>query len=179
MLILLPTFIVGGWPAVWQPVGWHLDRQIESGTLLGFLDASFGKRGLGWLNSIELMPLFTLLGFSGVLLVFLKRLMTIRKLLLASILTMILFILFTRIFSPQWWLWILPFLILTIENKMDVVLIILYDLLDYAAFPLVYDMAGIDSPAYLLVTGLLLGIMLIFFVRTARKLCQEERRELA
>jgi uncharacterized membrane protein len=174
LLILLPTFILGGWQAVWQPLGWHLGRLAESGTFSGLVDGYLGNSGLGSVQPGGLTPIFTSLGFSGLLLIFLSSLTTIKKVLLASITTLLIFIFFTRIFSPQWWLWILPFLILTIENKIDLILIVLYDLLSYAAFPFAYDLTGNRSTIFLLISGLLLILIVILVIRTIMKNKMEE-----
>jgi hypothetical protein len=179
LIIVLPTFILGGWQAIWQPVAWHLGRLAEPGTFVGLVDRYLGESGLGWIKPGGLTTIFTLLGFSGILLIFISSLTTIKKVVLASMITLLMFIFFTRIFSPQWWLWILPFFILSIEKKIDLILIVLYDLLSYTAFPLVYDLAGVKSAAYLLITGLLLVLMIIFIIRTFRKLSQLERRDTA
>lgn len=170
-LILLPTLILGGWQAVWQPYAWHLNRLVEPGTSLWLAGTFLGERGR---TSATLTSLFTLLGFSGIFLLFLKELKSVKKVILASIATLLVFIFFTRIFSPQWWLWILPFLILTIENKFDLILVVLYDLLNYLAFPITYDLLGNESNLYRLVTGLLLILIIILFIRTIMKLKRAE-----
>ncbi len=171
VLILLPTFISGGWQAVWQPYAWHLHRMAEAGTSLWFIGAALGRKG----NIPPLLTsLFTLLGFSGIFLVFLKGLGSVHKAILSSIATLLVFIFFTRIFSPQWWLWILPLLILTVDSKLDLILIILYDLLDYAAFPITYDLTGSESAIHLLVNGSLLILIVVLFMRTIVKLKRVE-----
>jgi len=172
--ILLPTFILGGWQAVWQPYAWHLNRLSEPGTFQWFVGNALGDGGLGWIDPAALTTFFTVLGFSGILLVFQKGLTSVNKVVLTSIAVLLLFIFFTRIFSPQWWLWILPFLILTIDTKLDLILIILYDLLDYAAFPITYDLTGSESTIHLLVTGSLLILIVFLFVRTIMKLKRVE-----
>jgi hypothetical protein len=171
--ILLPTFILGGWQAVWQPYAWHLNRLVEPGTFLWLAGTYLGEGGKA---SATLTSLFTLLGFSGVSLVILKGLKSVNRVILSSIATLLIFIFFTRIFSPQWWLWILPLMILTIENKFDLILVVLYDLLNYLAFPITYDLLGNKSPFYLLITGLLLTLIVILFIRTIMKLMSTERQ---
>jgi hypothetical protein len=174
LLIVLPTFLQGGWQAVWQPYSWHLGRLAESGTALSLASTFFGESGLGWINSAKLLSVFTILGFSGILLIFIKGQPSVRKLMLTSIVSLLVFIFFTRIFSPQWWLWILPFLILTIDDKLDLILIVLYDLLSYASFPLAYDLTGRASTIYLLLTSSLLILMIIFMIRTMTKLIRPD-----
>jgi hypothetical protein len=175
-LIVLPTYILGGWQAVWQPSAWHLERSVEPGTFLWVTEYFLSVTGVNWIKSDTLTTIFTGLAFSGILLVFIKPPTTVKKVILSATVSILMFILFTRIFSPQWWLWVLPLLILTIDHKFDLILIILYDLLNYAAFPLAYDLTAVESPVYLVITGLLLLIMLIFIIRTVGKLSSRERR---
>jgi len=46
---------------------------------------------------------------------------------------------FTSFYSPQWWLWYLPFLIFLIKSWQDAGLIIVYDMLNYIQFPLLFN----------------------------------------
>ncbi|MBN2677866.1 MAG: hypothetical protein JXR32_07355, partial [Anaerolineaceae bacterium] len=86
--ILLPTYIQGGWQAVWQPYSWHLNRMVEPGTSLWFLYQLFGHAGEEIIKPGVLAVIFTLMGFGGVLLVFFNRFDSIKKVILASILSL-------------------------------------------------------------------------------------------
>jgi len=46
---------------------------------------------------------------------------------------------FTSFYSPQWWLWYLPFLIFLIESWQATGLIIVYDILNYIQCPLLFN----------------------------------------
>lgn len=176
ILILLPTFITGGWDALLQPYTWHLERLVEPGTLLWLVYRALGVSESGWIKPGLLGQIFTLLSFSGFLLIFLKRIDSIQKVMVAVTISLLIFILFTRIFSPQWWLWVLPFLIITSNTKVDLSLIVLYDLIDYVAFPVLYDLAGSESIAYLTVTGMLMVLLVVFIVRSIIRLNRTEGR---
>jgi hypothetical protein len=54
--------------------------------------------------------------------------------------------LFSRIFSPQWILWVLPFLILCCHDVTDMLLTIAYGILVYMAFPIAYDLKLAQLP---------------------------------
>jgi hypothetical protein len=168
--IVLPTFIQGGFQAVWQPYSWHLARMVEPGTLLWFLYQLFGHAGEELIKPGILATIFTFLGFGGVILVLFLRFDSIEKVMLASILSLLLFIFVTRIFSPQWWLWVLPFLIITYDKLFDLILIVIYDLTNYAAFPVAYDLSGRDSIESLVLHGVLIALMMVLITRTVWKI---------
>ncbi|MBN2678068.1 MAG: hypothetical protein JXR32_08385, partial [Anaerolineaceae bacterium] len=76
----------------------------------------------------------------------------------------------TRIFSPQWWLWVLPFLVLTYDQFLDLILIVIYDLVNYATFPVAYDISGRASLESLVLHGVLLALLIVMVIRTGWKI---------
>jgi hypothetical protein len=68
---------------------------------------------------------------------------------------------FTSFYSPQWWLWYLPFLIFLIENWRDAGLILVYDILNYIQFPLLFN---IDPNTTILVFTVSIRTILLVFI---------------
>jgi uncharacterized membrane protein len=141
-LLVLPTFLTAGFPGLIQPYAFHDARGIEFAALPGFVQSVLG----GWLGIAIRVPLLTtvflVLSVLPVLLSVFARIDTMNKVVFWSILIITSFMLFSRIWSPQWMLWLLPLLILTARTPRHIHLIICYGVLNYLAFPLVYDLAG-------------------------------------
>jgi len=62
-----------------------------------------------------------------------------------SLLVLSFYIFLSPYYSPQWFLWLLPLLVLLPLNKKEVWLIIVYDLLNFIFFPVVYRYIGYES----------------------------------
>lgn len=81
---------------------------------------------------------------------------------------LLLFLLFSKVYSPQFILWVLPFWALVMRGRRGIYLGILVDLVHYFSFPLVYDTLGWMSVGYELLAFLrtvLLGVMLVMVWR--------------
>ena len=142
-LLILPTLLTAGLPGVLQPYAFHGGREIEYAALPALFHSIFS----GWFGiPINVLSLLTtvFLGLSVLpaLLSVFSRIDTIDKVVYWSILVITSFIFFSRIWSPQWMLWLLPLLILTARAPRHIYCIILYGILNYMAFPLTYDLAG-------------------------------------
>ena len=174
-LIVLPTFILGGFQAVWQPYGWHLGRVVEPGTLLWFINNIVFNLTGGKADLLSAAPVFTIIQFMGILSIFITRMDTFKKVVLASVVSILVFIIFSRIYSPQWWLWALPFLILSIDKLTDLCLIVGYDILNYITFPVIYDLTGRESLICLTLNVLGLLILSALAIRALVKLDRLKR----
>jgi hypothetical protein len=73
------------------------------------------------------------------------------------------FVLFSRIWSPQWFLWLLPFLIISARNIKSVGLIIAYNVTTYLCFPVIFDYYG-SSSYQLQISGLLTYLILFIII---------------
>lgn len=67
------------------------------------------------------------------------------NLIMWSLLVLSFYIFISPYYSPQWFLWLLPLLVLLPLNKKEVWLIIVYDLLNFIFFPVVYGYIGYES----------------------------------
>jgi hypothetical protein len=159
LAILLPTFLAGGLPAVLQPYLLQGGRSLESISLAALTyQALTVWLGLN-LNVSLLVYLFTGLQFIASPFSLLRRIDTFEKTLHWSIVIVAAFMLFSRIYSPQWLLWLMPLLILVADNLSDLLWIAFYGVVTYLTFPVVYDLAAQDS---LFLKGLgLIGAMIL------------------
>lgn len=147
VLIALPTILTGGLSAFLEPYLFHAGRGLEQVSLPTLLFLFFSNIGLH--PGLELFTYaFLVLQFLPAPLGLFAYIDTEEKLLRWIILVIGAFILFSRVFSPQWLLWMMPFLILAVRNWFDVALIIFYNLVTYLTFPLAYDLFGVSSTAY-------------------------------
>jgi hypothetical protein len=142
LFIILPTYFQGGIDAVLFPYQFHVDRGMEfvafplliNHILLDFADISISQQYF-------FLFFFVLQILPPLLAIFLK-INTLERLVKYCIIVISMFILFSRVNSPQWYLWLLPFLIISIKNKTDVWIIVLYNIAAYLFFPVVFDLFG-------------------------------------
>lgn len=77
-----------------------------------------------------------------------------RELIYGMSLIMMLFVLFNKFYSNQWIIWFLPLLILFVRSKKEIILVILFDLINYLQFPIAWDALGQFSWSFHLVAAL-------------------------
>lgn len=80
--------------------------------------------------------------------------------------TVFVFVFFNKVFSPQYAMWIVPFLALFLINSYkEIILFYLFQIVMYLEFPLLFNQIYIDylNPYYLSETESLLNISLVFF----------------
>lgn len=151
ILGILPTLLSGGVKALVVPYVFHAAR--GNGESLFYLL----KKILG---SDAWFFIFFLLQFSVIPLCLIAKIDSLKKVLNWSCLSILIFMLFAKFYSPQWILWILPFFILRSKNMKDVLLIVLFDLITYLYFPVIY----IGFPKLLYSITVAKTILLLYFV---------------
>jgi uncharacterized membrane protein len=166
ILIMLPTLVMGGADAVLSPFILHAERGMEQISLPVLLNVV-----LSWLkitpNLTQIKYTFLILQLVMVPVSLFVRIDTFEKVLQWEILVLVFFILFSRIYSPQWILWLMPVMILSIRTRFDLAWIVVYNVVVYLAFPVAVDLRGIDSLEYklageanMIVLAVILGIAL-------------------
>ncbi len=167
VLILMPTLIDGGVSAVLVPYTFHAARDVGPSALPGLLQPlldtiPFLRLPLGILDLVVLaLQVAPSLGAA------LVRLDSFPRLLNWMTLTVTAFTLFSRIWSPQWLLWIFPFLILLAETRFDVALTAAYGIVTYIQFPIVYDVFGRLSPQMHLISWLNIALLVLILASLA------------
>ncbi|MBI4426129.1 MAG: DUF2029 domain-containing protein [Candidatus Kerfeldbacteria bacterium] len=94
-----------------------------------------------------------------------------------SVLTLLLFIQFFPYHSPQWFIWILPLLVLVIETRAQLAVVISYGLVTYLQFPVAFNYFGYDSLVHGGIVMLRTTLHLSLFVLLAREFISGQRRD--
>lgn len=167
-LIVAPILVAGGLRAVAQPYAYHAGRGLELVSLPALVyEAS--KQGLGFDLGQRLVRVTCLgLVIAVVLASVVARVESVDKLARWSLAVIASSVLVSPICSPQWILWLLPLMILTARNRRDVSWIVAYAILNYLAFPLIYDIVGHASLPLAVVSLLVFGILLRTVIVSAR-----------
>lgn len=139
LVIAAPTLLAGGVKAFLTPYLFHAGRNLETISLPALLFGAMQNWfGVVTIRSIwiDIFVVFQILvaPFS-----FFDRIDNYDKVLYWNILIVACFMLFARIYSPQWLLWLMPMLILTARTRLDIVWIVFYGIATYIGFPVVWD----------------------------------------
>ncbi len=173
LALLLPTILSGGLKGLLAPYVTQLSRGFDQPSLF-FLASLFLDRGFGLdINNVYFAGASLLLQFSMIPLCVTSRVDTVDKVIRWTLLSVLVFIIFARINSPQWILWVSPLLILTASGRMFVAGIILLDLLTYLQFPVLFHLREYGGPYYdlfLLVFSVKLALQILFAVSIFRGL---------
>lgn len=166
--VLLLSYFQGGTESILAPYQFHTARGMEHIALPALLVNLL--RTILNLEVAYYFLFFFAIQVSGPILVFLTKLDSLDALIHYSIVVIGIFILFSRIWSPQWFVWLMPFLIISAKNKKDAGLIIVYNFMTYLCFPVLFDFY--EYGAYrLLVPGVLTyTILVIIIIRSLRHL---------
>ena len=176
-LIILPTILAVGWEGFLVPYQFHLGRGVNRESLPFLIVLVIMAAGLfeGFIKSL-VYNLFLLL---QVAIPFVSVFGVVRdklSVLAWSSSAILCFMLFAKYYSPQWLLWIVPFLILLARNRRDVVMIVLFDLLTYLKFPVAFDLADHSKFGYFDVLILLNILFLLYFVYRSLSTIYSESR---
>jgi hypothetical protein len=166
--ILLPVFLSSGVDGLLAPHITQLSRSTNQPSLF-FLASLFMRRGLDInIDNIYFAALTLVLQFSAVPLSVTSRIDSIDKVVRWSAFSVLVFIIFARINSPQWILWISPLLLVITASRFDVTGIILLDLFSYLQFPLLFNFRTLSDTYYnlfLLVFSAKLVLLICFAVQ--------------
>lgn len=167
LFIVLPTYIFGGMDAVLAPYRFHNQRSIETVSLPALVSNLLNAE-----NSIQstLMPLFFVLQLLPAIFAIFFRINTHEKLLYWYIIIICNFIIFARIYSPQWLLWVFPFFILSLKNKIDIGIAVFYGISNYIGFPITWDYFGKSSPQLAIMGALHIIILAAIIWSAVQKL---------
>jgi hypothetical protein len=163
--LILPTLLSGGARALLAPYITHLSRGFDQPSFL-FLVSLFLDRGFGLgIDNVYFAGAALALQFSMVPLCVTSRVDSVDKVIGWSLLSILVFIIFAKINSPQWILWVSPLLILMARGRLFVAGIILLDLLTYLQFPILYYFRAYGDLYYdlfLLAFALKIALLILF-----------------
>lgn len=141
-VIILPTIFSGGIDGLLVPYKFHWSRGMNRESSLYIINYLFNNVfNINIANKFTFF-LFLLLQFSIVPLCITSKIVSFDKVIKWSALSILIFLLFAKYYSPQWILWISPFLILNAKKRSDIAWIILFDLLTFIYFPISFDLFG-------------------------------------
>ncbi len=146
LVIVLPTLLAGGLDALLYPYRLHAERNMEQVSLPVLLDIALGLVGLHLPESAFVVLLA--LQFLPALVTLFVKIESFEDVVRWTTVVTAAFIIFSRIYSPQWLIWVIPLFILTAESALDTAILLLYNLVTYVNFPLVVDTQGMSSSAY-------------------------------
>ena len=165
ILILLPTLVLNGFEGLYAPYGRQIFRWSNQPSLF-YIISGLLRRGFEINIDNFYFSLVTLvLQFSSVPLCLTSRINTVDKAVKWCALSVLCFIIFAKINSSQWILWISPLLILIAVGRFFVTGIILLDFLSYLQYPVLFYFKKHDylSPHLFLLAFSLKLLLLIFF----------------
>ena len=169
-VIVLASYLYGGAKTVLAPYTFHMTRGMEYTAVPVLLDNLI--RGL--LGTQVSLPYFFLFFFIAQIvtpiLIFFIKIDSIDVLVDYCIIVIGAFVLFSRIWSPQWFLWLLPFLIISAKNTKRTRLIILYNLATYLSFPVIFNYYGSSSYQLQIASSLIYFILLIIIFQAGNNL---------
>jgi hypothetical protein len=170
LFIIIPTYFQGGMEAVLFPYQFHAIRGLEyvsvpvliNRLLVNVFNLSISQPGFS--------QFFFFLQILSPLLVLFLTINTIERLVKYCVIVIISFILFSRVNSPQWFLWFLPFMIISLKDKTDAWIIVIYSIATYLYFPIVFDWMGpLSVPSQMLAISRYI-ILAIIMIRSFRGL---------
>ncbi|MBN1779276.1 MAG: hypothetical protein JW816_03595, partial [Candidatus Buchananbacteria bacterium] len=123
VLPLLVTLLTAGFAGLVQPYVFHFSRLVEPYSTLSFLSVSQ-----------LLLPFFFYLQLAGAILPFFWVKISNQKILILYLtLGVLFFVFFGRIYSPQFIVWFLPFLLLVLIGR-ELWLLVIYDIVNYITY---------------------------------------------
>ena len=133
-IIILPT-LISGVKYLFIPYKFQAQLQPNTENLFYLINAFLKYMFNINFDTNFTRNLFLLLQFSIIPLCITSKIDDFSKVVKWSTLLVLVFMLFCRRYSPQWILWVMPFLILNIKNKKDIFKIIIFDLVHYLYYP--------------------------------------------
>jgi hypothetical protein len=178
LAILLPAILSGGVHGLLAPYVTQLSRSLNQPSLF-FLLFLFMNRVFGlYVYNIYSAAASLVLQFSVIPLCVTSRVDSIGKVIGWSLLSVLVFIIFARINSPQWILWVSPLLILLAGGRLFVAGIIILDLLSYLQYPVLYHLrtyGDVYQNLFLIVFAVKLALLIAFAVYIFRSLIPDNR----
>jgi hypothetical protein len=145
LAILLPTLLLGGVPAVLMPYQWHSTTDMNSESMAYLLDLLVHGLFGGSLANPQAFAVLLALQFAVIPLCLSSKVDSFGKVVEWSALSILVFMLFAKFYSPQWILWVSPLWILRSDKTSDLLWLAAFDLASLLHFPILYDTFGPGS----------------------------------
>lgn len=165
ILCILPTLLSGGMEALLAPYKLHVERGFNNESLFYLLKTFLNKTVHIDIGTQVGYFIFFLLQLSVIPLVMMNKIDSLPKVVNWSALILFVFLLFAKFYSPQWILWVLPFLILRIQKKRDILLVIIFDIATYLYFPVIFDGSKALLDAIIIIKTVILFCFIVILFR--------------
>ena len=173
LAVLLPTITSGGAGGLLAPYVTQISRGLDQPSLF-FLLSLFLSHAFGLdVYNIYSAAASLVLQFSVIPLCVTSRVDSIGKVIGWSLLSVLVFIVFARINSPQWILWVSPLLIILAGGRLFVAGIIVLDILSYLQYPVLYHLRTYSDGyqnLFLIVFSVRLALLIAFAIYIFRSL---------
>jgi hypothetical protein len=176
MGVTLLAFFQGGFAAILAPYQFHTSRSMEYAAFPVLINNLLQNLLHINVNLQYFLVIFFLLQICAPVLVFMIKIDTLAKLTDYCLIVTAVFMLFSRIWSPQWFLWLIPFVLLTEINLKTAGLVIAYNLLTYLSFPIIFDTYGSSSIQLQIVSVFLYVVLFVIILRSLTSLRRESHK---
>ncbi len=166
--IILLSYLQGGLEAVLSPYQFHTARSMEYITLPVLINNVIENILNLNINLTYFFLFFFILQLSAPILIFFIKIDSLERLIHYCIVTIGIFLLFSRIWSPQWFLWLLPFMVILSKYNKDAWLIIAYNFITYLSFPIIFDYYGQQSLELNIAGIVTYLILIVIIIRSAK-----------
>jgi hypothetical protein len=173
------VFAHGGRDALLAPYQAHVSRIAEMVSLPVLIDAGAQALGLWRGQPPMLLTVLSLFQFLPAIMTAFVRLDSEEALTDQALVSIGAFVFFSRVWSPQWLLWILPFAILAIRNRSDAVLNATYCGLMYVCFPFLFDLFGVTDARLRVGASIAYFVLAIILMRATIRLLGQRRGSLS
>jgi uncharacterized membrane protein len=174
LLIVLPTLLYGGIDALLVPYRFQGVRGLETLSLPAMIRNIEMAISQNPIDRRYYLFGFLFLQVAASMAAFFSRIDEFGKLVLWCLLITSTFVLFARIYSPQWCLWILPLLILVSKDKFDLAVILLYGVVLYIGFPVFFDSFGERSSAMKAMSLINIAFLMIITSKTIWRIWKKQ-----
>jgi hypothetical protein len=138
------TWLHSGAEALWLPYGQHLGRGHNYESLFYHIGWLLDLIGLNLFSSLGYL-LFLSFQFASVPWLLMAPIDKEKDVLRYSAVAIGLFILFSKFYSPQWILWLSPFWVLLVQRRVEIWILVAFDVCTYLYFPIAYKNLGVHS----------------------------------
>jgi len=170
--ILLLSYFYGGIDAILAPYRFHAARGMEFTAFPVLIDNLIHGILGAQISPPYFFLYFFILQISAPALIFFIKFDSLAVLSDYCIVVTGIFILFSRIWSPQWFLWLLPFLIISAKNIKTAGWIIAYSIATYLCFPVFFDYYGSSSYQLQIISMVTYLILIVIIFQSFRGLAQ-------
>ncbi len=168
------TFAWAGW-ATFTPYLIHLGRGVEWGSLTGLVAFSLVRHVPSWAFDLLValtsvcaigVPLAATFGWRSIV----HRLDHFEQLAGWCAATLLVFFLFTRFFSPQWLLWLVPVALVAAPTRRTLALMVITATSNYSYFPLLYDIDKAYFPLFYSIATVEIGLFCFLLLDQLKRL---------